>query len=114
MKSLTALSFFLLIVSNACLGQDSAKVINDTPSYYMTMRKGKLIEYNENRHRIITQDRTLTDGTTIHPNGSIDLGSGQSHQLKSSEYLTMDGQIRKMKTMGKKKKGKWVPNKSSQ
>ncbi len=109
MKALLTFSF-LLIVSIAASAQDSATVINDTPSYYMTIKKGKLLEFNHNRHRLITQDRTLTNGTTIHPDGSIDLGSGQSHQLTSNEYFTMDGQVRKMKNMAKKKKGKWVLN----
>ena len=63
------------------------------------MKHGKLIEVYHGRKKLVKKDIFLVNESTIHPNGSIDAGSGQSLQLKEGEYITMDGRIRKLKNM---------------
>jgi len=71
------------------------------PRVYFMMKKGRLVEINHSRKRLVKKDVTLTNLTTIHPNGAIDASSGQNLQLKDGEYITMDGRIRKIKDMAK-------------
>jgi hypothetical protein len=52
-----------------------------------------------NLRRFVKKDVTLVNETTIHPNGFIDISSGQNIRLKEGEYITMDGRIRKLKDM---------------
>lgn len=70
-----------------------------SPRVYIMMKKGKLIEVNKGHKKLVKKDVTLVNQSTIHPNGSIDAGSGQNLQLKEGEYITMDGKIRKLKDM---------------
>ena len=72
------------------------------PRIYLVMNKGKLVEVNHGKRRVIKKDVTLTNETTIHPNGAIDASSGQSLQLKEGQYMTMDGKIRLLKDMGRR------------
>jgi hypothetical protein len=65
------------------------------------MKQGKLIEFNHGKRKFVKKDVVLTNLTTIHPNGAIDVSSGQSGQLKEGEYITMDGRIRELKKMGR-------------
>jgi hypothetical protein len=71
------------------------------PKVYVMMKEGKLMEINNGRRKFVRKDMTLVNSTTIHPNGSIDSGSGQSLQLKEDEYMTMDGRIHKLKNMAR-------------
>jgi len=90
---LVAVSAFSMIVY--------AHDASHAPRVYLMMKKGKLVEVNHGRKKLVKKDVTLTNLTTIHPNGAIDASSGQSLQLKDGEYMTMDGRIRKLKDMAK-------------
>jgi hypothetical protein len=70
-----------------------------TPRYYVMMKHGKLIEVSHGKQNPVKKDITLTNETTIHPNGAIDAGSGQGQLLKEGQYITMDGKIRNLKDM---------------
>jgi hypothetical protein len=72
------------------------------PSYYVMMKHGRLIEVSKGHHNAVKKDITLTNETTIHPNGAIDAGSGQNLHLKEGQYITMDGRIRLLKNMPRK------------
>ena len=65
------------------------------------MVHGKLIEVDRGKRKRVKKDVMLVNRTTIHPNGSIDAGSGESLQLKEGQYITMDGRIRNLKDMGR-------------
>jgi hypothetical protein len=70
-----------------------------TPKYYIMMKHGKLFEYKLGKTIPVKKDVTLTNETTIHPNGAIDASSGQALQLKNGQYITMDGKIRNLRDM---------------
>jgi len=70
------------------------------PRSYIMMVHGKLIEVDRGKRKRVKKDVILVNRTTIHPNGSIDAGSGESLQLKEGQYITMDGRIRNLKDMG--------------
>jgi hypothetical protein len=72
------------------------------PRYYVMMKHGKLIEVNRGHRLFVKKDITLTNETTIHPNGAIDAGSGQNLHLKEGQYITMDGKIRRLRDMPRK------------
>jgi len=72
------------------------------PHYYVMMKRGKLIEVSHGHRKFVKKDITLTNETTIHPNGAVDAGSGQNQQIKEGQYITMDGKIRSLKDMGRK------------
>src|ERR1700748_2027894 len=99
------LSLFVIVstFSLAVVAHDNVKSPSRSPRSYIMMKRGKLIEVNNGQKKLVRQDVTLVNQTTIHPNGSIDAGSGQSLQLKEGEYITMDGRIRKLKDMPRPK-----------
>src|SRR5258708_1681944 len=70
-----------------------------TPRIYIMMKDGKLSEMINGKKQPVTQDITLPNKTTIHPNGNIDDKDGNKKQLQEGEYMTMDGRIRKLKDM---------------
>lgn len=88
-----AVSAFSLSV----FANETPKTKNGSPKVYIMLTKGRLIEVKDGHKKFIRKDVTLLNNTTIHPNGAIDAGSGQSLQLKEGEYITMDGRIRKFK-----------------
>jgi type VI secretion system Hcp family effector len=63
------------------------------------MKHGKLIEVNNGHRKPVKKDIALINESTIHPDGSINAGSGESKKLKEGEYITMDGKIRNLKDM---------------
>lgn len=71
------------------------------PRVYIMMVRGKLIEVNRKKRNRVKRDITLLNHTTIHPNGTIDSGSGENLQLQEGQYMTMDGRIRYLKDMGR-------------
>jgi hypothetical protein len=71
------------------------------PRSYIMLVHGKLIEVDRGKRKRVKKDVTLLNHTTIHPNGAIDAGSGESLQLKEGQYITMDGRIRYLKDMGR-------------
>lgn len=91
----------LAAVFEGASAQDSLRTLPDSITVYLTMRKGKLIEFNHGKQRVVKKDIVLTDETTIYPNGHMDMGSGQSHRLHRGQYLTMDGKIRRFQKMPK-------------
>ena len=66
------------------------------------MVHGKLVEVDRGKRKRVKKDVILVNHSTIHPNGAIDAGSGESLQLKEGQYITMDGRIRNLKDMGRK------------
>ena len=92
---LLVISTFSFAVSAHEISTPSARA----PRVYLMMKKGKLIEVNKGHRKLVKKDVVLINQSTIHPNGSIDAGSGQNLRLKEGEYITMDGKIRKLKDM---------------
>ncbi|MBS1661894.1 MAG: hypothetical protein JST68_12680 [Bacteroidetes bacterium] len=89
--------FFVLSVFSLSLFATETPRKKSAPQVYFIMSNGKLIEINKGQHKRVRKDVTLMNETTIHPNGTIDAGSGQSLQLHEGEYMTLDGKIRKVK-----------------
>lgn len=65
------------------------------------MQRGRLIEVIHGHRTMVKRNIILTDESTLHPNGAIDAGSGESLQLKEGQYVTMDGHIGKVKDLRK-------------
>jgi hypothetical protein len=99
MKKLT-LFVASLVFSLALFAHPSSNVPRPPRSYIMMVR-GKLIEVDRGKRKRIRKDVILVNHTTIHPNGAIDAGSGESLQLREGQYITMDGKIRYLKDMGR-------------
>ena len=91
----------LLVAVSAFSMTVFASTASHAPRVYLMMKKGKLVEVNHGRKKPVKKDVTLSNLTTIHPNGKIDASSGQNLQLKEDEYITMDGRIRKLKDMAR-------------
>ena len=95
-----ALLFILPTFSLSVLAtQPTARPQSRTPRVYIMMKNGKLIEVNRGKKKLVKKDVNLVNETTIHPNGSINAGSGQTQQLREGQYITMDGRIRELKDM---------------
>lgn len=75
------------------------------PRVYIQMKDGKLSEMVNGKIQPVTQDITLTNGTTIHPDGSINDRDGHLRKLEEGQYMTMDGRIRLLKNMAGKPAG---------
>lgn len=69
------------------------------PKIYVMMKNGKLSEMVNGKKTAVTQDISLVNGTTIHPDGTINDRDGHERKLQEGEYMTMDGKIRKLKDM---------------
>jgi hypothetical protein len=72
------------------------------PRIYIQMKGGKLTEMVNGKLTPVTQDISLTNGTTIHPDGSINGRDGNLIKLQEGQYMTMDGKIRLLKDMAGK------------
>jgi hypothetical protein len=94
---LAAIAAFSLTV----FAHESNVPAGNVPRVYFMMRHGRLLEMYHGHKRFIKKDVMLVNSTTIHPNGAIDAGSGQSLRLKEGEYMTTDGRIRLLKDMGR-------------
>lgn len=97
----------VLLLSGLTLGvlaQDSSKKKDHEPRVYIMMKKGQLLEVDSGQQRKVTTEKTLTNGTTIHRDGTINESNGKTRKLREGEYITMDGKIRwlaDMDTTGK-------------
>ena len=102
MKSCT-LTLAIIIFSFSAFAETPApaKAKNRSPRTYIMMKHGKLIEVRNGHCKRVKKDITLINETTIHPNGSMDVSSGENKQLKEGQYITMDGRIRNLKEMWK-------------
>jgi len=96
-----ALSFMAVIsmLSYSTFAETTPKTSSHSPRIYIMMKHGKLIEVNNGHKKPVKKDIALINESTIHPDGSIDAGSGESKKLKEGQYITMDGQIRNLKDM---------------
>ena len=72
------------------------------PRVYIMMKDGKLSEMVNGKKQPVTEDISLTNGTTIHPDGSINDRDGHLRKLEEGQYMTMDGKIRLLKDMAGK------------
>ena len=98
-----ALAFSAISLSVfATTGPSTSSKSTRIPHYYVMMKDGKLIEVSHGHQKSVKKDITLTNETTIHPNGAVDAGSGQNQRIKEGQYITMDGKIRNLKDMGRK------------
>lgn len=103
MKNITLFAL-LSVFSLTVFATEAPKKKPTAPPVYFTMNKGKLIEVNKGHRRRVRKDVTLTNMTTIHPNGAVDAGSGQSLQLHDDEFMTLDGRITKLKYLYRHRK----------
>ncbi|GGB24663.1 DUF6799 domain-containing protein [Puia dinghuensis] len=94
------LTLLLALATFTFLAAPNTTTAQNTPRVYIMMKGGKLSEMVNGKKQDVKQDIILVNGTTIHPDGSIDDRDGHKRQLQEGEYMTMDGRIRKLKDMG--------------
>src|SRR4051812_47113764 len=90
MISLMALSIFSLNVI-AMDGEPSKKEHPD--KYCAKMKDGKLAVMHENME--MTSEVTLSNGTKVHPDGTITKKDGSKTMLKEGQCVDMDGKVMK-------------------
>lgn len=98
MHKISLILCFVAFSTLAIVGTAAAQ--SSTPRIYIMMKDGKLSEMVNGKKTAVTQDISLVNGTTIHPDGSINDRDGHLRKLEEGEYMTMDGKIRKLKDMG--------------
>jgi hypothetical protein len=91
---------FGLVAFISFAATDAASAQANTPRVYIMMKDGKLTEVNNGKKELVKQDINLVNGSTIHPDGTINDKGGNVIRLQEGEYMTMDGRIRKLKDMG--------------
>jgi hypothetical protein len=64
---------------------------------YIMKKDGKLTEVNNGVKSAVTQDVTLPNHATVHPDGSVDDKDGNKRQMEEGDYISfVDGRIRKL------------------
>jgi hypothetical protein len=91
----------LALAAAACLATTTAHA-QTGPRVYIMMKDGKLSEMDNGKKTAVTADISLTNGTTVHPDGSINDRDGHLRKLEEGQYMTMDGRIRELKNMAGK------------
>jgi hypothetical protein len=92
----------LALAAFVCLATTGSASAQTGPRIYIMMKDGKLSEMINGKKQPVTQDISLTNGTTIHPDGSINGRDGNLTKLEEGQYMTMDGKIRLLKDMAGK------------
>jgi hypothetical protein len=68
----------------------------------LMMKDGQVMVMKGGQHMKLEQTMTLTDGTTVSPDGTIKWSNGKTKMLKEGQCIYMDGKMGKMKDkMGK-------------
>ena len=65
------------------------------------LKDGKLMMMKDGTTSAVTQDVTLTDGTTISTDGKVTWKDGKSQTLTDSNWVDMSGKIHEKKGMKK-------------
>jgi hypothetical protein len=91
---------FALVAFTAFAATETASAQVSTPRVYIMMKDGKLSEVDNGKKTLVQHDINLVNGSTIHPDGTINDKGGNVIRLQEGEYMTMDGRIRKLKNMG--------------
>ncbi|MBS1603387.1 MAG: hypothetical protein JST42_12010 [Bacteroidetes bacterium] len=98
MKTILVLLFSCLTLG--VVAQDGGKKKKDhEPRVYIMMKKGQLLEVDSGQRSKVISEKTLTNGTTIHRDGTINESNGKTRKLREGEYITMDGKIRWLSDM---------------
>jgi hypothetical protein len=92
----------LVLAAFVCLATTQSTSAQTGPRIYIQMKGGKLSEMVNGKIQPVTQDISLTNGTTVHPDGSINGRDGNLTKLQEGQYMTMDGKIRLLKDMAGK------------
>lgn len=82
------LSIFAITLSYGVFAQESTKIV---------MKDGKMMVKKNGEKTQLTQDTTLSNGTSVMLNGTVTTSDGNAVILKNGEFVNMDGSIGKMK-----------------
>jgi hypothetical protein len=66
------------------------------------MKDGKMMVIKGGEHMDMTEDMTMTNGTTVMADGSVKTKDGKTMKLKDGDCVYMDGKMSKMKGMKSK------------
>jgi len=72
----------LILALAASIGFANTASAQTGPRIYIQMKDGKLTEMVNGKIQPVTQDISLTNGTTIHPDGSINGRDGNLTKLE--------------------------------
>jgi len=103
MKKIMIAVFVLLMGSYGAYAQDGQK--KDTSAHHhmmpmkdcVMMKDGKLTVIKGGKHMDMTEDMTLSNGTTVMKDGSVKMKDGSTTTLKDGDCIYMDGKIKRGK-----------------
>jgi hypothetical protein len=108
MKKLIGL-FAFTAITLCSFAQDSTKMQDTSMSTGKQMKKdcvmmkdGQVMSMKDGQKMKLDQTMTLTNGTTIAPDGTIKWPNGKTAMLKEGQCIYMDGKMGKMKDKMKK------------
>ena len=82
------LSIFAIALSFGVFAQDSTRIV---------MKDGKMMVKKNGEKTQLTQDTTLSNGTSVMLNGTVKTSDGNTVILQNGDFVNMDGTIGKMK-----------------
>lgn len=103
MKKIMIAVFVLLVGSYGAHAQDNTKKSDTSHHHMMTMKDcvmmkdGKMMVIKGGKNMEMTQDMTLSDGTTVMKDGNIKMKDGKTTSLKNGDCIYMDGKIKRSK-----------------
>jgi hypothetical protein len=110
MKKLMILAFAFVCTAGAVSAQDSTgqkmhKMGDHKMKDCVMMKDGKVMVMKNGQKSELTEDMTLSNGTTVTKDGTVKTSDGKTMMLKDGEWVGMDGKMGKMGKMKMKEKG---------
>ncbi len=75
--------------------QDVQKAQSSQPTFIM--QDGKVYQYKDGKKSELSEDATLSNGTTISPSGAVKKADGTTTTLTNGQYVDQDGNISEWK-----------------
>lgn len=104
------LLMFAITLSFGVFAQDSAMHKMDNMQHHdmkshdgIMMKNGKVMVMENGQSTVLTQDKTLSNGTVISANGNVKMSDGTTKMLKDGDWVGMDGKMGSMKWKNKDK-----------
>jgi hypothetical protein len=79
--------------------QDVQKAQSSQPTFIM--QDGKVYQYKDGEKSELSEDATLSNGTTISPTGAVKKTDGTTATLTNGQYVDQDGNISEWKIKSK-------------
>lgn len=106
MKKVLILALAFACTAGAVSAQDSLghkmhKMGDHKMKDCVMMKDGKVMVMKDGQKSELTDDMTLSNGTTVMKDGTVKTSDGQTMMLKDGDWVGMDGKMGKMGRMKK-------------